>query len=169
MIDSTVAASWSGDGYCRYHAGCVGFDPTVSWGSWLCPRCVKRTALQQSPATPFRAATSIPLTTVVTSFSPGPVPVAELAYSAPVVSESDPSLAISVADEGESAVVLSMHNLPELSKVASHPEVASLQSSVDQAPVTGKVEEITIASVGNKVHFHISLQLLIVCPFFVAI
>jgi hypothetical protein len=21
-----------------YHAGCVGFDPTVSWGSWLCPR-----------------------------------------------------------------------------------------------------------------------------------
>jgi hypothetical protein len=41
--------------------------------------------------------------------------------------------------------------------------------SVDQAPVTGKVEEITIASVENKVHFHISLQLLIVCPFFVAI
>ncbi|KAH9544419.1 hypothetical protein CY35_13G118900 [Sphagnum magellanicum] len=134
-----------------YHAGCVGFDPTVSWGSWLCPRCVERTALQQRPATPFRAATSIPITTVVTSFSPGPVPVAELAYSAPVVSESDPSLAVSVADEGESAVVLSMHNLPELTKVASCPEVASLQSSVDQAPVTCKVEEITIASVENKV------------------
>ncbi|CAK9202807.1 unnamed protein product [Sphagnum troendelagicum] len=119
-----------------YHAGCVGFDPTVSWGSWLCPRCVERTALQQRPATPFRAATSIPLTTVVTSFSPGPVPVAELAYSAPVVSESDPSLAISVADEGESAVVLSMHNLPELSKVASRPEVASLQSKQPMIPMS---------------------------------
>ncbi|CAK9863601.1 unnamed protein product [Sphagnum jensenii] len=119
-----------------YHAGCVGFDPTVSWGSWLCPRCVERTALQQRPATPFRAATSIPLTTVVTSFSPGPVPVAELAYSAPVVSERDPSLAISVADEGESAVVLSMHNLPELSKVASCPEVASLQSRQPMIPMS---------------------------------
>ncbi|CAM6051362.1 unnamed protein product [Sphagnum compactum] len=119
-----------------YHAGCVGFDPTVSWGSWLCPRCVERTALQQRPATPFRAATSIPLTTVVTSFSPGPVPVAELAYSAPVVSESDPSLAISVADEGESAVVLSMHNLPELSKVASCPEAASLQSRQPMIPMS---------------------------------
>ncbi|CAM6078942.1 unnamed protein product [Sphagnum tenellum] len=119
-----------------YHAGCVGFDPTVSWGSWLCPRCVERTALQQRPATPFRAATSIPLTTVVTSFSPGPVPVAELAYSALVVSERDPSLAISVADEGESAVVLSMHNLPELSKVASCPEVASLQSRQPMIPMS---------------------------------
>ncbi len=101
-----------------------------------CNRCVERTALQQRPATPFRAATSIPLTTVVTSFSPGPVPVAELAYSAPVVLERDPSLAISVADEGESAVVLSMHNLPELSKVASRPEVASLQSRQPMIPMS---------------------------------
>jgi hypothetical protein len=72
----------------------------------------------------------------VTSFSPGPVPVAELAYSAPVVLESDPSLAISVADEGESAVVLSMHNLPELSKVVSRPEVASLQSRQPMIPMS---------------------------------
>lgn len=30
--------NWKLLGFFRYHAGCVGFDPSVSWGSWLCPR-----------------------------------------------------------------------------------------------------------------------------------
>lgn len=49
----------------------------------------------------------LPLTTVVSSFTSGQVPVAELAYSAPVFTGSDPTVSVPVVDEGEIVLVIS--------------------------------------------------------------
>ncbi|KAG0561656.1 hypothetical protein KC19_9G081900 [Ceratodon purpureus] len=101
-----------------YHAGCVGFDPSISWGSWLCPRCSGKAAANKSHQPTPSFPPILPITTVVSSSTSGRVPVVELASTARVLSEYDPSISISLVGEGESALVLSTSRAVESSVIS---------------------------------------------------
>lgn len=55
----------------------------------------------------------LPPTTVVSSSASGHVPVAELAYNGPMLPDHDPSVSISMAEEGESALIFSTRRVAE--------------------------------------------------------
>ncbi|KAK6251458.1 hypothetical protein SCA6_005463 [Theobroma cacao] len=78
-----------------YHAFCVGFDPEgTSEDTWLCPRCVANQAPQESDAIPQK-----------TNIQYGP----EIANSEYVTETAFAGkLSVSLADTGETAVVVSM-------------------------------------------------------------
>lgn len=136
-----------------YHAGCVGFDPSISWGSWLCPRCSENAADLRAP--PAASLPSIlPLTTVVSSFTSGQVPVAELAFSAPVFTGSDPTVSVSVVDEGESALVISSVAVESTNILPPKLEIHQARTDTDprgQASVIVKTEEVTYTPLDDKV------------------
>ncbi|KAA8528223.1 hypothetical protein F0562_035526 [Nyssa sinensis] len=79
-----------------YHAFCVGFDPEGSCeNSWLCPRCVDSENVQKSNETPASRSSNQCAVQNVSSEC-----LVEAAFSGKV--------SVSVADAGETAVVISM-------------------------------------------------------------
>ncbi|KAG0571819.1 hypothetical protein KC19_VG045400 [Ceratodon purpureus] len=111
-----------------YHAGCVGFDPSISWASWLCSRCSAKTAANKSLHSAPSVPPILPHTTVVSSLTSRRVHVVELATKSIVLSEYDPSKFTSGVGEGESTLILSTCR-PVESLILSPPT-----AEIEQAP-----------------------------------
>lgn len=81
-----------------YHAFCVGFNPecTTSESSWLCPRCITEEAQQKSNGGSMQNLGSCP----------APINPYQLGFT--VEPSFSGRLSVSVADDGETAVVVSM-------------------------------------------------------------
>ncbi|KAF3787526.1 Uncharacterized protein EJ110_NYTH17496 [Nymphaea thermarum] len=86
----------------RYHAFCVGFDPNSSYGSsWLCPRCNVAEVLEKLDSISSEKSNKNFVSEVVSSLCP-----TETTLSG--------KLAVSVADAGETAIVISLVDGKEL-------------------------------------------------------